>query len=177
MNHIEQLALEQTAQRNLLALDMGAAHNKPEGYLGVDQYAQQGVDLVCDVAKGLPLKDNSVGLIRAVDFLEHVKDAVALFNEFYRVLAPNGYLLTRTPSTDGRGAFQDPTHVAFYNENSFWYYTDEFYKKFVPEITCTFTAVNLLTYFPSEWHEQHNIPYVAADMIAVKDSAPMERYP
>ena len=29
-----------------------------------------------------------------------------------------------TPSTDGRGAFQDPTHVSFYNENSFWYFTD-----------------------------------------------------
>ena len=33
-------------------------------------------------------------------------------------------LLSLTPSTDGRGAYQDPTHVAFYNENSFWYYTN-----------------------------------------------------
>lgn len=153
---------------NLPALDMGAAHNKPDGYLGVDQYAHADVDIVCDVANGIPLPDSSVGAIRAVDFIEHVPDGIALFNEFYRVLTHGGYLLTRTPSTDGRGAFQDPTHVAFYNENSFWYYTDPFYRKFVPRITCDFAVVNLTTYFPSEWHEKNNISYVAADLIANK---------
>lgn len=60
--------------------------------------------------------------------------------------------------------------MSFYNENSFWYYTDPVYKKFVPQITCDFTAVNLFTYFPTEWHEKHNISYVAADLIANKDS-------
>ncbi len=30
------------------------------------------------------------------------------------------------PSTDGRGAFQDPTHVSFWNINSFMYYSIEF---------------------------------------------------
>jgi SAM-dependent methyltransferase len=165
---LEQLALKLASVKNLLALDMGSAHNKPDGYLGVDQYEEEGVDIVCDVGSGLPLDDNSVGVIRAVDFVEHVKDGVSLFNEFYRVLAPGGYLITRTPSTDGRGAFQDPTHVAFYNENSFWYYTDPFYRKFVPQITCDFGVVNLFTYFPSEWHENHNIPYVAADLVSNK---------
>ena len=66
-------------------------------------------------------------MIRAVDFLEHVPDKVALFNELYRLLAHGGMLLSLTPSTDGRGAFQDPTHVAYYNENSFWYFTDANY--------------------------------------------------
>lgn len=164
----EQIALQAAQDRNLLALDMGSAHNKPEGYLGVDQYEGEGVDIVCDVAEGLPLEDNSVGVIRAVDFLEHVKDSVSLFNEIHRVLAPDGYLISRTPSTDGRGAYQDPTHVAFFNENSFWYYTEPFYKSFVPAITCQFRAVNLGTYFPSEWHQQHKISYVAADLIAIK---------
>jgi predicted SAM-dependent methyltransferase len=167
---LEKLALKFASVKNLLAIDMGSAHNKPDGYLGVDQYDEEGVDIVCNVGTGLPLDDNSVGVIRAVDFIEHVKDGVALFNEFYRVLAPGGYLITRTPSTDGRGAFQDPTHVAFYNENSFWYYTNPFYRKFVPEITCDFTAVNLYTYFPSEWHEAHKIPYVAADLVANKNT-------
>ncbi len=39
------------------------------------------------------------------------------------MLAHAGLILTQTPSTDGRGAFQDPSHVAFYNENSFMYLT------------------------------------------------------
>ena len=35
---IEKIALNLAASQNLLALDMGSAHNKPDGYLGVDQY-------------------------------------------------------------------------------------------------------------------------------------------
>jgi len=169
--NIQQNALTWSRRQELLALDLGAAHNKPEGYLGLDRHAGTGVDLVCDVTKGVDLPDNSVGVIRAVDFLEHVPDKIALFNELYRLLAPNGMLLSLTPSTDGRGAFQDPTHVAFYNENSFWYFTDAKYSGFVPEITCRFQASRLVTYFPSEWHKTHRIPYVSANLIAIKDDA------
>ncbi|MFE9190631.1 hypothetical protein ACFYL6_13575 [Micromonospora sp. NPDC007208] len=109
--------------------------------------------------------------MRAVDFLEHIPDKIALFNELYRLLAPNGMLLSLTPSTDGRGAYQDPTHMAFYNENSFWYFTDAKYSRFVPEIKCRFQTSRLVTYFPSEWHQAHNIPYVSANLIAIKDDA------
>lgn len=91
----------------------------------------------------LDLPDGSVGVIRAHDFLEHVVDKVALINELYRVLAPGGMLLTLTPSTDGRGAFQDPTHVAYYNENSFWYYTEQQHRAFVPTITARFQSSRL----------------------------------
>jgi SAM-dependent methyltransferase len=115
--YVEPNALAWAERRGLQALDLGAAHNKPAGYLGVDRYEGPGVDLVGDVASGIDLPDSSVGVIRAADFLEHVVDKVALFNELYRLLAHGGLLLSLTPSTDGRGAFQDPTHVAFYNEN------------------------------------------------------------
>ena len=169
--HIEANALAWAQRSGLLALDLGAAHNKREGYLGVDQYAEPGVDIVADVTKGLDLPDGSVGVIRAADFLEHIPDKVAIFNELYRLLAPDGMLLSLTPSTDGRGAFQDPTHVAFYNENSFWYVTDGDFARFVPEQRCRFQVSRLVTYFPSPWHQQHNIPYVAANLIAIKDGS------
>jgi hypothetical protein len=120
--YIESNALAWAAREGLLALDLGAAHNRPPGYLGVDQYPGNDVDIVATLPDRMPFDDNSVGVIRAVDFLEHVADKVALINELYRALAPGGLLLSQTPSTDGRGAYQDPTHVAFYNENSFWYY-------------------------------------------------------
>ena len=170
--YIEANALVWAGRNGLLTLDLGAAHNRPSGYLGVDQYAGDGVDIVATLPAPLPLDDNSVGVIRAVDFLEHVADKVALINELYRVLAPGGLLLSQTPSTDGRGAFQDPTHVAFYNENSFWYYTDRQYRNFVPQIKATFQTSRLLTYFPTEWHEQQRIPYVCANLIALKDGTP-----
>jgi glycosyltransferase involved in cell wall biosynthesis len=170
--YIEANALAWATRRGLLALDLGAAHNRPSRYLGVDQYPGPDVDIVTTLPDRMPVEDNSVGVIRAVDFLEHVSDKVALINELYRALAPGGLLLSQTPSSDGRGAYQDPTHVAFYNENSFWYYTERQYRNFVPSIKAAFQVSRLVTYFPTEWHEQHRIPYVAANLIALKDAAP-----
>jgi O-antigen biosynthesis protein len=167
--YAERNALAFARRKGLFALDLGAAHNKPEGYLGVDRYPGESVDIVADVSKGIDLPDNSVGVIRAVDFLEHVEDKVALMNECYRLLAHGGMLLSLTPSTDGRGAFQDPTHVAYYNENSFWYFINADYARFVPEINCRFQLSRLVTYAPDEWHEHHNILYVNANLVAIKD--------
>ncbi|MFC9629147.1 glycosyltransferase [Streptomyces mirabilis] len=169
--YIEANALAWTHRRELLALDLGAAHRKPPGYLGVDQYPGEGVDIVATLPGKLDLPDNSVGLMRAVDFLEHVPAKVPLINELYRLLAPGGMLVTMTPSSDGRGAYQDPTHVAFYNENSFWYYTDNQYRAFVPEIQARFQSSRLVTYFPTEWHSQNDISYVVANLIAMKEGA------
>jgi O-antigen biosynthesis protein len=167
--YVQPNALAWARRRGLLALDLGAAHNKPAGYLGVDQYEGEGVDIVADVSKGIDLPDSSVGVIRAVDFLEHVSDKIAMFNELYRLLAHGGMLLSLTPSTDGRGAFQDPTHVSPYNENSFWYFTDREMSSRVPAIKSRFQVSTLFTLFLSEWHEQNMVPYVCANLVAVKD--------
>jgi O-antigen biosynthesis protein len=153
---------------DLKKIDLGAAHGKPEGFLGVD-IIEGATDFTCDVTEGLPFDDNSVGLIRAVDFMEHIPDKIKLINEIYRVLAPGGWLMSITPSTDGRGAFQDPTHVAFYNQNSFWYYTKKSSQKFVDGLDCRFQAARLFTSHPSKWHEQHKISYVYADLVAIKE--------
>ena len=171
--YIEPLCIAWAQRQGLYCLDLGAAHRKPDGYLGVDIYEGEGVDIVADVTKGIDLPDGSVGLIRAVDFLEHIPDKIALFNELHRLLAHGGMLLTLTPSTDGRGAFQDPTHVSFYNENSFWYFTNKQYASFVPSITCRFQLSRMVTFYPDVWHEEHQISYVNANMIAIKDGPRM----
>ena len=84
----------------------------------------------------LDLPDGSVGVIKMIDLLQRVPDRAALFNECYRVLRHGGLIITHTPSTDGRGAFQDPSHVSFWNENSFWYLTQRDLHFAVPELTC-----------------------------------------
>ena len=169
--YIEANALAWTFRRGLVALDLGAAHRKPPGYVGVDRLPGEGVDIVATLPARLDLPDDSVGLLRAVNFLEHVPAKVPLINELYRLLAPGGMLLTSTPSSDGRGAYQDPNHVAYYNENSFWYYTDDQYRAFVPDLEARFQSSRLATLFPSEWHSEKNISYVVANLIAMKDGA------
>jgi len=146
-------------------IDLGAAHGKPEGYEGVDLV---NADITADLNKKWPFEDSSVGMIRANDIFEHLPNKIHTMNEAYRVLVDGGLLLVMVPSTEGRGAFQDPTHNTFWNINSFWYYTNPFYAKYVPEIKCKFQVVKLLNYYPSKWHEQNKILYTMAHLSAYK---------
>jgi len=168
--NIMEMSVKWAKDKNLLALDLGAAHNPAPGFLSVDMH--EPADLVGDIFNVLgDMEDGTVGVIRAADFLEHIPDKVRLWNEMYRVLAQGGMLLTLTPSTDGRGAYQDPTHNAFYNENSFWYWIDANYRKYVPEIKTDFQKSRMMTFYPSPWHQTHQIPYVCANLIAIKDDS------
>lgn len=167
--NIEANALIWAKREGLAALDLGGAHGLPEGYMPIDK-AISGHDVVMDLAE---YETSSVGVIRAVDFLEHVGHKILLMNEIYRVLAHGAMLLSVTPSTDGRGAWQDPTHVSFWNQNAFWYWTDRDFAQYVPEIKARFQLSRLVTYFPSDWHKAHDISYVAANLIAVKEGARM----
>lgn len=71
-------------------------------------------------------------------------------------------------STDGRGALQDPTHVSFWNPNSFWYYTDPNDMKYVSAFSGRFRAEQVVQPFPTPWHEANDIPYVYADLSSMK---------
>ena len=159
-------------RNNYPKIDMGAARafNKQPGYLNLDVRADNLVDIVHDANEPLPFADSSVGVFRCQDFLEHVPigKVVPLMNEFYRCLVPGGWLMTCTPSTDGRGAFQDPTHVSFWNSNSFWYYTQFNYMSMVPEITCKFQTAQVKNHYINKYCENHHIMHVVADLIAMK---------
>lgn len=143
---------------NLLKIDLCGGFNKPVGYTSIDLING---DIRSDLNKGIPLANNSCGIVRAYDALEHIYDKQFIMSEIHRVLAPGGMLLSETPSTDGRGAFQDPTHVSFWNQNSFWYYTRADQAKYIHNDKMFFESM-LKTHFPSKWHTDNNICYVQA---------------
>jgi len=163
----ERMILRWCEDNNLLALDLGGAHNPRPHFVSVDKY--EPAKLVMDLESNWgSIPDNSVGVIRAADFVEHIHNPIEFMNRAYKALVPGGWMLISVPSTDGRGAFQDPTHVSFWNENSFWYYTDPNYSKYIPDFTGKFQISYLETMFPSDWHRTNNISYVISDLIAVK---------
>lgn len=166
LKYSRDMAVRWSKDNSLRMLDLGGRFNAWQGFETVDR---MNADLIFDLDKSWQIESNSVGVIHAKDIFEHLKDPVHTMNEAYRVLAPGGWLFIDVPSTDGRGAFQDPTHVSFWNENSFWYYTDKNYAKFIkPEYKGRFQKSRIITWFPSEFHKENNIPYVQADLICLK---------
>lgn len=116
--------LQQTepSREKLMKLNLGCCDAAIPGFVNVDIVAGPGVDQVADLSMAWPWPDNSVEHVRAWDIIEHLPDKIRTMNEMYRVLAPGGRAEIVVPTTDGTGAFQDPTHVSFWNRRSFLYY-------------------------------------------------------
>ncbi|MEP0870520.1 glycosyltransferase [Trichocoleus desertorum AS-A10] len=114
------------AQGKALRLDLGCGIWKTKGFVGVDLYDGPEVDIIADLNRRFPFPDNSVEEIKAHDVIEHLKDNIHSMSEIWRICKPSAKVDIRVPSTDGRGAFQDPTHISFWNLNSFKYYCVEF---------------------------------------------------
>ncbi len=107
-----------------LRLNLGACdeQSRVAGYVSVD--IAKGADVVADLTKAWPWETSTVDEVLAIDLIEHLPDKIFTMNEAFRVLKPGGILKITVPTTDGRGAWQDPTHISFWNRNSFWYFTD-----------------------------------------------------
>jgi hypothetical protein len=108
-------------------------------------------------------------LHRAHDAVEHLADPIHTMNEAYRVLAPGGFFMIEVPSTNGLGAFCDPTHRSYWNKLSFRYYTDRSFARYVSAFRGRFQVSRIIEWFPSDWHRAENVPYVEAHLFALKD--------
>jgi predicted SAM-dependent methyltransferase len=104
-----------------MRLNLGCSDRHIAGCVNVDRV--QPADVVADLSEIWPWEDSSVDSIVAHDIIEHLPDKIRTMNEAYRVLKHGGQLDILVPTTDGPGAFQDPTHVSYWHRNSFWYYT------------------------------------------------------
>lgn len=167
LEHIEALAISWTLQAGRTAVALTTPTTV--GALEIDE--RFSVTKLDPTNPTLPFGADEVGVVKATDILQRVADRALFLNECHRVLMHGGLLLTDTPSTDGRGAFQDPSHVAFYNENSFMYLTQATLLPTIPSLTARLQVSHLQTYYPSEVHEQIDIPYVKANLIAIKGGA------
>ena len=162
------LAERDAEVRNLLKLDLGGGINGMNGYITVDQ--RSNADVVCDLNQGIPFPDNSVGVINASHIIEHLKDPIKTMREIHRVLAHGGWVFIEVPSTDGRGAFQDPTHVSYWNENSFLYYTNSYFANFIGNKDIRFQEFRRQTWYPNEFLKNMNVLITTAWLVAHKPS-------
>lgn len=149
-----------------MIIDLGCGRHKVEGAFGIDCQALPGVDLVCNCNERIPLDDGIADFIHANDFLEHINNdkRIHIMTEIWRILKPGGMFKSFTPSTDGRGAFQDPTHYSFWNENSFIYYSD-YWHRILYNIQAHFEILHISTDITNA---EKNICHVNCLMKAIK---------
>lgn len=151
-------------REGLPKFDLGGALDAPPNYTTVDK---RDADIVCDLNADWPMEEQSVGILRAHDIMEHLHDPVHAMNEAHRVLVHGGIFDIMVPSTDrgGTGAFSDPTHRSFWNLRSFSYYTEAGMRRYLePECKCAFQVVQLRD--ATLWDD---VPYVQAQLLALHD--------
>ena len=92
-------------------------------YINIDMYPYPEVDIIRDVEKGLPFDDESVDEIYTSHFLEHINDLNFVMEECYRVLKKGGIMRIIVPHCSTPESIRDPSHVRFFHEQTFLYFT------------------------------------------------------
>jgi SAM-dependent methyltransferase len=73
------------------------------------------------------VNENQIDEIIANDVLEHVPNLEVLMGNCLRLLNIGGKFIINVPYDLSYGAWQDPTHIRAFNQNSWLYYTDWFW--------------------------------------------------
>jgi SAM-dependent methyltransferase len=119
-----------------LSLNLGSGKDWRKDCINADIQARNKPDWVLDITQvpwgetintrlgDFQVERGMFNLIIANDVLEHIPDLVAAMTNCKDLLASGGEMHIHVPYDLSYGAWQDPTHVRAFNENSFLYYTD-----------------------------------------------------
>lgn len=102
-------------------LELGCGANKKKGFYGIDISNLNGVDLVFDLNKGIPLKDNSVDKVYSSHCIEHIEEPLKIFEEIYRVLKEDGTATIILPHWSSYQSFTF-MHKRFFHTNDFCFF-------------------------------------------------------
>lgn len=122
-------------------LHIGSGRQYLPGWFNVDILAQAEPDALLDLSQPLELpahiasatlgavelRAGSLDFVYANNVPEHVGDLPRLMTNCLHLLREGGQMLIEVPYEKSLGAWQDPTHVRAFNENSWRYYAEWFW--------------------------------------------------
>lgn len=94
-----------------MKINLGCGNKKIDGFIGIDKFPCDAVNIIADIENRLPLEDNSVSEIYMDNVIEHIKDIPALMSEVHRVSKNNALLTIITPHYSSISSWRDPTHI------------------------------------------------------------------
>lgn len=122
--------MSKTAHYIMKDVYLGAGKHRLDGWIHVDKHPYEGIDVVCDVTKGLPFEDSTVDRIYTQDFMEHLppESKVPVINEMWRVLKNGGTMEHYIPNAGSRNDFGSPTHLSHWNLQQFEHFDIDSYR-------------------------------------------------
>jgi hypothetical protein len=84
------------------------------------------------VDEGTSWHESICSIVKAIEQPKRTYGIFHFMNEAHRVLKPGGMLKAQIPTTEHRAWAQDPTHVSYWNENTFLYFCDDGYRAIYP---------------------------------------------
>ena len=113
-----------------MRLYLGSGKHRIEGFTHLDKVQFDGIDIVADVTKGIPLEDNSVDQVYSQDFMEHLptESKVFVINEIWRVLKNGGTMEHYIPNAGSRNDFGSPSHLSHWNLQQFEHFDIDSYR-------------------------------------------------
>lgn len=121
------LSLKRTGNLNL-----GCGYNHEPNMLNLDKSHRTNPDILWNLEE-TPLWHpllgrGELGCVFASHVFEHIQNIVPLMRELHKLLAPGGYVIAITPYATSDDAFEDPTHVRYFNERSWHYFNQATYQ-------------------------------------------------
>jgi len=122
-------------------INLGSGKDYRHGYLNIDLRDDVSPDILFDLSEkisfpiqcqsniygAVTVNENQIDEIIANDVLEHVPNLETLMGNCLRLLNIGGKFIINVPYDLSYGAWQDPTHIRAFNQNSWLYYTDWFW--------------------------------------------------
>lgn len=111
-------------------LDIGCGEGKKykspgNNVIGIDKMSTPGVDVVHDIEKGLPFKDNEFDYVYTSHTLEHISNLDLVMKEIWRVAKPGALVEIIVPYWSFAGAVTNPDHKRVFTYNTFVYYSNK----------------------------------------------------
>lgn len=104
-------------------INFGCGTDIKPGFINVDNFKGEGVDVIHDFEQfPYPFEDSSIDELIAINVLEHLSAPVRVMEEIHRIMKPGGEVTIRVPYYNARDMYTDPTHKAFFSQQSFDYF-------------------------------------------------------
>ena len=141
IHHFDSFFKEPSEPYIFKKINLGSGKDYRPSYLNIDLRHDVLPDIIFDLSQKINfpiqcqsniygeiiLNENQIDEIIANDVLEHVPDLETLMSNCLKLLSIGGKFIISVPYDLSYGAWQDPTHIRAFNQNSWLYYTEWFW--------------------------------------------------